>query len=216
MILCSLTAFFFWINCKNIYLSRSFTIPALSRILDDFSKEILSIFYLLSAFRWSSLARYWIHPNECIFWKWEIILYLSSGWRYFWQKSGAGGARAEGDGEPLEALTVSASARPTAKLATVLQFMIMSMNCEYFILYTLYCECLFCQTKSAYIGNNILSSEHQTGHSIPNDNKNCESFLSKYFNRVPDLHFETDICIDQNIDLKLYQYAIEIQNFDAI
>ena len=33
---------------------------------------------------------------------------------------------AEGDGEPLEALTVSASARPTAKLATVLQFMIMT------------------------------------------------------------------------------------------
>ena len=45
---------------------------------------------------------------------------------------------AEGDGEPLEALTVSASARPTAKLATVLHFMIMSMNCEYFILSTLY------------------------------------------------------------------------------
>ena len=123
---------------RHTYFSRSFAIPALSRILDDFSKEILSIFYLLSAFRWSSLARYWIHPNECIFWQWEIILYLSSGWRYFWQKSGAGGA--EGDEEPLEALTVSASARPTAKLATVLQFMIMTwvVNTLYFILYTFY------------------------------------------------------------------------------
>ena len=130
--------------------------------------------------------------------------------KVFLAKVRCGGARAEGDGEPLEALTVSASARPTATLATVLHFMIMSMNCEYFILYTLYCECLFCHTKSAYIGNNILSSDHQTGHSIPNDNKNCESFLSKYFNRVPDLHFETDICIDQNIDLKLYFESINI------
>ena len=132
----------------------------------------------------------------------SISFFLVEG--IFGKSQVRGGAGAEGDGEPLEALTVSASARPTAKLATVLHFMIMSMNCEYFILYTLYCECLFCQTKSAYIGNNILSSEHQTGHSIPNDNKDCESFLSKYFNRVPDLHFEADICIDQNIDLKLY------------
>ena len=49
----------------------------------------------------------------------------------------------------------------------------------------------------------LCPSDHQTGHSIPNDNKDCESFLSKYFNRVPDLHFEADICIDQNIDLSL-------------
>ena len=66
----------------------------------------------------------------------SISFFLVEG--IFGKSQVRGGAEGEWDGEPLEALTVSASARPTTKLATVLHFMRMSMNCEYFILYTLY------------------------------------------------------------------------------